>query len=115
MPNRRQILDAIQNAHTTNEGFFHKTFTLDGSKQKLSFPESVEEGLLSTNVVVSADLSNANPVKVGNKELTDTNFLVELSAGDSVQIKVDNPNVIYVIGTESEKITCGGELFRWLR
>mgnify|MGYP001076972753 CR=1 FL=1 len=114
-PNRKQILDAMQNAYTSSEGFFQNQLTLNGSLQQLSFPDDQDSSLLATSVTVISDIENENYLYVGNSETSETNFFAKIVPGDSVSINIDNPRHIYVLGTAGEIVTFGGELFEWLR
>lgn len=75
--------------------------TLDGTTQQLIDPTDLND--VSLTVVVKALAANTQKVYLGPSGVTAADGL-ELAAGDFVSLDMANPNDLYVIGTNLEKV-----------
>jgi len=75
----------------------HGNLTLDGTAQQLASDISCK------SVTVQAGSTNADVVYLGDSTLSGTEG-IELSAGSSITLNVNNVNLIYIKGTNTERV-----------
>lgn len=79
--------------------------TLSGSAQQVGANTACK------NVTIQAEPSNLGYVYVGRANtVSSTVHMATLSAGSSMTFTVSNINMLYVIGTASDKVCFGGEV-----
>ena len=89
---------------TPNENVLQGTLILDGTTQQLAADVSIEK------VTVQAAPGNGANMFIGNATLDGTNGGVELSPGSSKDFTVSNINLLYVKGTNTDRVTYIGEV-----
>ena len=78
--------------------------TLSGSAQQ------VHASTACQNVTIQANPDNTDFVYVGTATVSATVHMAVLSAGSSMTFTVSNLNLLYVMGTASDKVSYGGEV-----
>jgi len=92
------VASVVQTSPTMAHG---SNLDVDGSAEQMTAVSfNCKQG-----VVVKADVSNSGLIYVGNADVTDgTTALTDgipLSAGEWVEVEIDNPNKIYVISSDT--------------
>lgn len=89
----------------SNTTLIEGNLDLSGSAQQLDADTS------SKIITLQANPDNAGYVYVGrSSSVTTTVHMAVLSAGSSMTFSVSNANLLYVIGTASDKVSFGGEV-----
>ena len=98
------ILVLLEDNVAPSDALIQGNLTLSGSAQQLT-------ANVCRNVVIQANPSNANFVYVGNANtVSSTVHIAALSAGSSIELSITNTNLAWVLGTNGEKISFGGEV-----
>ena len=87
-----------------NDTILQGNITLNGTAQQL------HSNTPCKIVTIQAHPDNAGYVYVGKNNVSDTAYMAVLSPGSFYTITASNLNLIYVLGTEDDTVSYGGEV-----